>query len=233
MFESSLLYIDFVNLNVSIMSTNRTRRESEVLEKWRTSLENVTAQPEVAAAMAELGYTPEVVATGKAIFAKARAAYDVNRKESDEAIAANRIFVQESETLDTMYSLHRKKAKYVFRNDANAARELDVHVAEPDAYLPWIESVKKFYFGLSANEALSTAVSKLKVSAADITAAQQQIAKVEKARTEYVRELGELRDAVALKDAAFAEAEKWMRDFYTVARIALEDRPRLFATLFK
>ncbi len=39
--------------------------------------------------------------------------------------------------------------------------------------------------------------------------------------------------AKAAKDAAFAEAEKWMHDFYTVARIALEDRPLLFATLFK
>lgn len=215
------------------MPTKVHAKESEVLEKWRTSLENATTQSEVAAAMAELGYTPEVVATGKAIFVKARTAYDSNRKESDEAIAANKIFVQESETLDTTYTSHRKKAKFVFRNDSSAARELDVHVAKPDAYLPWMESVKKFYNNLSENEALCVGLATFKVTAADITAAKQQIDKVEKARAEYVRELGESKDAVAAKDVAFAEAEKWMRDFYTVARIALEDRPLLFATLFK
>jgi hypothetical protein len=215
------------------MATKVHAKESEVLEKWRTSLENATAQTEVAAAMAELGYTPEVVATGKAIFVKTRTAYDVNRKESDETIAANKIFIQESETLDTMYTSHRKKAKFVFRNDSSAARELDVHVAKPDTYLPWMESVKKFYNNLSENEALCVGLATFKVTAADITAAKLQIEKVEKARAEYVRELGESKDAVAAKDAAFAEAEKWMRDFYTVARIALEDHPQLFATLFK
>lgn len=215
------------------MATNRSLKETEVLEKWRTSLENVTAQPTVAQAMAELGYSSEEIRKGKALYGNARDAYNDNKKEGDEASAAYKNFVHESDTLNAEYSLHRKKAKVIFRNDANAARELDIHVAKPEIYLPWIESVKKFYFNLSVNEVLSTAISKLKVTTADINAVQLQIERVEKARAEYVRELGESKDAVAAKDAAFAEAEKWMRDFYSVAHIALEDRPQLFATLFK
>jgi hypothetical protein len=215
------------------MATKIHAKETEILEKWRTSLENVTSQPTVAAAMDELGYTPDQIVWGKAIYGRARSTYDSNRQESDEANAAHKVFETEAEVLDSIYSIHRKKAKVVFRNDASAARELDIHVALSEAYTPWMESVKKFYLNLSANEVLRTGLSKLKVTSGDIAAAELQIGKVEKARAAYVRELGESKDSTTLKDAAFAEAEKWMRDFYAVARIALEDRPQLYATLFK
>jgi hypothetical protein len=215
------------------MVTNCTRRESDLFEKWRITLEKATSQPDIAAAISELGYTSEVVAKGKDFYAKARAAYDSNRVEGDEAIAASKIFGDEVDTLDAIYVSHRKKAKYVFRNDANAARELDVHVPKPEAYLPWIKSVKKFYNCLSTNDALCVVLTTFKVTVADIAAAKQHIDMVEKARADYIRALGEAKDAVAAKDAAFAEVETWMRDFYTVARIALEDCPTLFATLFK
>ncbi|NLT49572.1 MAG: hypothetical protein GXX85_01480, partial [Ignavibacteria bacterium] len=44
---------------------------------------------------------------------------------------------------------------------------------------------------------------------------------------------GESEDATKEKDAAFAKMDKWMSDFYAVARIALEDKPQLLEALGK
>ncbi len=57
------------------------------------------------------------------------------------------------------------------------------------------------------------------------------IGKYEVTHEEYLREVGESQDATKQKDAAFAEIDDWMRDFYAVARIALEDHPQLLETL--
>ena len=49
----------------------------------------------------------------------------------------------------------------------------------------------------------------------------------------YLREKGESQDATKLKDAPFIELEDWMREFYTVAKIALKDNPQLLESLGK
>ena len=215
------------------MSTNRALGEPDILEKWRTSLENVNNQPVVAQEMAEIGYPKEVIDVGRGLYGVARSAFDANKKEGGEASAASSTFQKEEATLVKGYSQHRKKAKFVFRNDPIALRVLDVHQPVSDSYIPRIESVKKFYTVLSTDKTLSDAMETIKVPASEISEGLAQVAIVEKARADYIREQGEAMDAVAQKDAAFKEAEKWMRDFYAAARIALEDRPMLYATLFK
>jgi len=73
----------------------------------------------------------------------------------------------------------------------------------------------------------------LKVDAALVAEAQTQIKLVEDKRAIYLREKGESEDATQKKDKAFAEIDRWMSDFYAVARIALEDRPQLLEALGK
>ena len=48
-----------------------------------------------------------------------------------------------------------------------------------------------------------------------------------------MKEKGESQDATKLKDTAFGELDDWMRDFYAVAKIALEDNPQLLESLGK
>lgn len=48
-----------------------------------------------------------------------------------------------------------------------------------------------------------------------------------------MKEKGESQDATKLKDTAFGELDDWMREFYAVAKIALEDNPQLLESLEK
>lgn len=44
---------------------------------------------------------------------------------------------------------------------------------------------------------------------------------------------GENQQATKDKDKAFADLEKWVSEFYSIARIALEDKPQLLESLKK
>ena len=163
----------------------------------------------------------------------ARTAFDANKAEDDETTEAYQSFSSQKETIDIAYRLHRKKAKVVFRTDGVTAGTLAITGSLPQAYISWLETVKKFYNTANASDDIKTKLIRLKITADDITEALAAITALETARAEYLREKGESQEATKTKDQAIAALSNWMSEFYAVARIALEDKPQLLEALGK
>ncbi len=215
------------------MATKRTLSEAETLEMYRVALENAVTQPEISTVMAELGYDSALIEEGKATLTKTRKAYDANKVEDDETSVAYSTFSSKKEHLEDIFSLHRKKAKVVFRNDATTMDKLAITGSIPRAYVKWLETVKKFYSVALSDETIQTKLVRLKITKKDLTATNKLILELETARAEYQKEKGESQNATKAKDAAFAEIDDWMSEFYAVAKIALEDSPQLLEALGK
>jgi hypothetical protein len=207
--------------------------EAEVLERDRIALENVESQSEIAAIMAELGYDSEKITEGKGILTDTRTAFDSNKTEDDETSAAYAAFKSLSGQVADAYSIHRKKAKVVFRKDSLTLDKLGINGSIPQAYVKWLEVVKKFYSVSNADSDIQASLSRLRISIDDLNAGGTQISDLEAARAEYLREKGESQDATKAKDAAFDILDDWMSEFYAVAKIALEDNPQLLEALGK
>lgn len=215
------------------MATKRTLTEAETLEQYRVSLDNVENQSEIAAIMAEFGYESETIAEGKALLAETRQAFDTNQTEDDETSAAYKSYSTLKDNLAETYSLHRKKAKVIFRNDSLTMDKLAVSGSLPKAYIKWLETTKKFYAVAIADATIQAKLARLKITIEDLTAGGTLITDLEAARGEYLREKGESQDATKAKDASFAKIDDWMSEFYAVAKIALEDNPQLLESLGK
>ncbi|WP_346863659.1 hypothetical protein [uncultured Draconibacterium sp.] len=215
------------------MVTKKTLTEAEALEQYRVSLDNVEIQPEIATTMAEFGYDTTVIAEGKTLLTQTRQAYDLNKSEDDETTEAYSEFAALKSNLEEIYKMHRKKAKIIFRNDSKTLDKLAVSGSIPQAYINWLETVKKFYSVASRDADIQTKLLRLKVTADDLSAAGTVIGELEAARAEYLREKGESQDATKAKDEAFAKMDDWMSEFYAVAKIALEDKPQLLESLGK
>ena len=213
------------------MSTRERITEVATLERYRVALENVKSQSEIAKIMTEFGYDSTVIAQGKELFTATRQAYDLNVKEDDETSLAYNNFTGKRNLLEDTYSLHRKKAKVVFRKDLEIMKRLSVNGSITRAYVRWLETVKKFYSEILTDTDLQTKLSRLKVSAEDLNTANTLISELEVARTEYLREKGESQDSTQQKDTSFANLDDWMSEFYAVARIALEDNIQLLEAL--
>ncbi len=215
------------------MATRPKFSEAETLEQYRIALENAETQSEIAAVMAELGYDSAVIGEGKALLTETRSAYNLNKTEDDETSAAYADFSSKKEQLQDTFTLHRKKAKVVFRNDSLTADKLAISGAMPRTYIKWLETAKKFYSVASADTAIQSKLARLKIATDDLNAASNMVLELEAARSEYLKEKGESQDATKAKDSAFAKMDDWMSEFYAVAKIGLEDNPQLLEALGK
>ena len=213
------------------MSQRQSRSESAILERYRVALENVTAQPEIATIMAEFGYDVALIEDGKQLFTQTRQAYDLNVKEDDETSQAYSNYTEKRKSLEDTYSLHRKKAKVIFRKDLEIMKRLVLDGSVPKSYVRWLEVAKKFYLEVLADTKLQTKLSRLKITVEDLNATNTLISELDTARAEYLREKGESQDSTKQKDATFGNLDDWMSEFYAVARIALEDYIQLLEAL--
>jgi len=215
------------------MATKRTKSELETLEQSRVALENLDAQPEISAVMSDLGFGPEERTIGNEIYQAARTAYNANQIEDDETSVAYNEYVALKDQLDSIYSTHRKKAKVIFRNDHTTADRLGITGSIPQAYLKWLDKVRKFYSVCLADEAIQTKLMRLKVSGRDLAGCNTLIDQVDTTRSKYLSEKGESQTATQIKDEALAKLDDWMSEFYAIAKIGLEDKPQLLESLGK
>ena len=213
------------------MSTRPKVSETATLERYRVALENVESQNEIATIMAEFGYDTEELQKGKQLFTETRQAYDLNVKEDDETSQAYSDYSEKRNSLANTYSLHRKKAKVIFRKDLEIMKRLSLDGSVPAAYVKWLETVKKFYSEVTSDRDLEEKLRRLKITAEDLNAARTLITELESARSEYLKEKGESQDATKQKDAVFTNLDDWMSEFYAVAKIALEDNIQLLEAL--
>ena len=215
------------------MAGKKHLSEAETLEQYRVSFENVGNQSEIAAIMAEFGFDEALITAGKALYTKTRDAYNFNKKEDDETSETYINFTVAKENLSKIYTLHRKKAKVIFRNDPNILNKLALTGSLPTSYIKWLEVVKKFYSVAIGNTEIETKLLRLKVTSTDLTNAVAKIGELTSARAEYLKEKGESQDSTMSKDKAFREIDDWMSEFYAVAKIALEEKPQLLESLGK
>jgi len=213
------------------MSKNVSRAESAILERYRVALENVEAQSEIAKIMAEFGYDAAMIEEGKNLFIQTRQAFDENVTEDDETSQAYSDFIEKRDQLEDIYSLHRKKAKVVFRKNLETMKRLDLDGAIPRVYISWLETAKKFYMEMLSDAELQEKIARLKVPSEELNATNTLIDELETARSKYLIEKGESQDATKVKDTHFARLDDWMSEFYAVARIALEDNIQLLEVL--
>ena len=213
------------------MTTRPKVSEAKTLEQYRVTFENTELQPQIATTMAEFGYDAATMAIGKAFYETTRLAFDSNVAETDESSAAYSIFDTQRSQLEDIYSIHRRKAKVVFSDDPKTADKLEISGSLPKAYIPWLETVRKFYKTAIADTVIQTKLARLKITLDELVAANALIPALEVSRASYLKEKGESQDATTLKDTAFAKLDSWMGEFYAVAKIAMEDNPQLLEAL--
>lgn len=215
------------------MTAKRKTSEAQILEKYRIALTNVLNQTEIANQMAQFGYDTTKIEIGNQLWQQANNAYNTNKNEDDETFEAYTIFSNQKKQLTQTYNLHRKKAKIIFRKKPIILEKLAVTGTKPQVYINWLETLKKFYSTANTSAEIQEQLQTLNISQEEITNTITQINNLESARANYLKEKGESQDATKAKDQAFAKIEDWMRDFYAVASIALEDQPQLIEALSK
>lgn len=205
----------------------------KLLQTAETLFETLKTREEIANELAEFTYDSAKIAEGKALYDQAKAQQEANRKETKEAIQAYEVFEKKFEALVQTYKAHRKRVKIIFKDEPATLKILAVSGTMATRILSLLEEIEILYTELDKDQTYKTAVQKLKITQENITAQLTQLAEVKTAYAHYNTEKGESQQATKDKDKAFSDLEKWVREFYAIAKIALEDKPQLLESLGK
>lgn len=207
--------------------------DEKIIQIGTALFETLKNREDIAQELAEYGYDDAKIQEGKALYDTAIASQDANRKETKEEVQALEAFSTAYKELLERYKAHRKRAKIVFQDEPSALKILALKGTMPLRILSALEEIEILYTELDKDENYKKAVLKLKITEEDIQNQKNKLAEVRTAYAKYTTEKGESQQATKDKNQAFGAFEKWVRNFHTIAKIALEDRPQLLESLGK
>ncbi len=205
----------------------------KMLQSYGVMFENIGKNLELKSELAEYGYDEAKIKEGKKLYDEARKTFDVNTKETREETTASQNFQEKYQNFQKIHTTHRKKAKIVFDDNAEAFLQLKLKDTPARAIAKFLEEAKAFYQLISTTETLMTPLKQLKITEQEITKQLQLLKEVEQAHADYQKEKGESQQATKDKNDAFEALDKWLAKFFKVAKIALEDKPQLLEILGK
>lgn len=205
----------------------------EAFHNYGAIFENISKNELLKNELAEYGYDDKEIAKGKVLYDDAAQKLDLNKTESAEEKMAYDTFSKKFEELKKTYTTDRKKAKIIFKDEDTVLTVLVIKGVMSIRINGLLEDIDTFYKQLQAKEELRTPLKRLKITDEHIAEQLKALTEVRQAYLQYTNEKGESQQATKNKDAAFAELEKWVREFYSIAKIALEDQPQLLESLGK
>lgn len=183
--------------------------------------------------LSEYGYDDQEINKGRMLYDTASRMIEHNKTETTEEKMAYEAFSKKFDELKKNYATDRKKAKIVFKEQEAVLSALKVKGVASVRISSLLDDIDTFYKQLQINPALLMPIKRLKVGETHISAQLNLLSDTQKAYENYTKEKGESQQATKDKDDALVALEKWVREFYSVAKIALEDKPQLMEALGK
>lgn len=199
----------------------------EMLQSYSVIFENFKKNEDLAKELAEYGYGIEKMSNGKDLLDKANELYSINIQKKQEETTSSVNYQKIYTEVTQMYSSHRKRAKIIFKNDENILRNLRINGASVRTKSEYTEDIKVFYGTLSHSEELKNKLKQVKVFPEEIEEQLIKINQVKTAYEDYLKYKGESQQSTKDKNKAFDSLDKWVKDFYQIAKLTFEDRPQL------
>ncbi|MBT0606938.1 hypothetical protein [Aequorivita echinoideorum] len=209
------------------------RTYQDKFELFNMALTNAEEQPEIAAAMAQYGYTAARIQEGKDLLETTQDIANTNAKELREEHQSYAEYLPLYTEVRDTYRTHRRLGKVAFKKDHVALSALKLIGQLPVNYIPWLAHVKTFYEGTLSNPNYITKMANFGITEQVLTQTNEKVSQMVNARNVYQKESGEGQDATKHKEEAFENLDEWMSDFYAVARVALREHPQLLESLGK
>lgn len=213
------------------MAKRLFKSESKFLEKSRTAITNVEANPTIKAALAEYGMGDEPLTVGRNLYNSTQSIWDNNIKEDAESIEAGIIYRTTYNELQALFKVHRDKALIFFKQRPELLVKLGVKGNFPRKYNDFFDKVRLFYTSIKNDAALQSEMDRIKVTVDIVDECLALLDELLSKRSHFDKELAESQDMTKSKNAALLALKEWMDDFYAIAKVALYDQPQLLEAL--
>lgn len=198
----------------------------ERLNRWKIMLTNALANPQIIAALVDVGYKPEDLDEHLTEVEEVRLLNEAKAVEYGQYRGAHEDYNAAQAAAHKNYTKHLKLARIKFRQDVNALVALDLVGRRGRSQGDYILQALNFYNnGLKAPYQAGLATKGL--TAAKLQAGATAYAHLQALLAATKKEGGEAQGATAARNRRLDPLEDWMEEFEGSARVALEGEGQL------
>lgn len=209
------------------MKNNTNVLVSELFAEAQRYINNAMAHPEIQKKMNQQGFTPKRFLEGSTSLDAARAMQiEKHQKYSEKHGIASQIkadFMQSRQNLED----HVAVAKFAFRKEPATLEQFNVKRISRKVEA-WLLQASEFY---RIAAIYSDTLAPHGLGPEEISQSAATIEALSASRNQRIMKKGDAEEATRLRDQSLKALKLWMRDFRTIAKVALRDSPQLMEAL--
>lgn len=206
------------------MKTSINRR----IVQNQNAIENAINQPEILSLMSIFGYDRKKLRIGKVNCEQANLLQLAKQKKYGSQFDATDTLKGEFEAVKIQYDEHRALAKLAFKGQRGTLEKLQLNGARKRNKEEWIAQAMAFY---NSSAEIEEVIGRYGVSPEALAQTKAMLEALSSARQQQLQKIGEAQSATQKRDEAIKTMDTWMKEFRSVARIALKDNPQLLEAL--
>jgi len=196
------------------------------LESARLALTNALAEAELLSALAPFGYDESRLQQGQVLYENALTVWQSQQQKQSRRRAAAAAYKQADAAASHAYMRAVQLCRTLYRGDPVTYRALGLAGSRKKGFADKVAQMRLFYTTALGNPQIQANLAEYGFSPARLQADLALVAALESARSQREVESGVVQDATHSRAQALSALEGWMREFVTVARLALEENPQ-------
>jgi hypothetical protein len=180
--------------------------------------------------LAAYGYDRTRLLEGQALYRQALALTQQRRAEAGAQFAATDARAAAHAQAHAVFMRHVTAARVALREDRGAAEKLDL-AARKYTQAGWLLQAQQFYTNALADEAIVARLARYGATRELLMAAQDLVAAVADGMVAQHGRKAAAQETTRARDTALRALDRWMRDFMSIARIALKAQPQALEKL--
>ncbi len=197
----------------------------------RVAIENGQANTTIAALLADYGYNGTKMNEGQTLLEDAESKQAAQKKEYGEQFAATDQLDAAMSTANKTYMRHVKIARIAFKSERGIQSALQLTGRRRQTYSGWLQQARVFYENAIADANIKSALAGFGITQTALQDASDLVEQVGTKLASQLKEKGEAQEATKSRDEALEALLDWRSDYFSIARIALEEEPQLLEVL--
>lgn len=198
-------------------------KETYFLNQVDVAIDNALSTPEILAQLEVYGYDAKKLKQGLSM----RTGLDeLMMQQEDAQLAAKdatRVLNEVRQQAETMFGTHLSIARIAFKDDPTFWNALKLGQARERNLPDWLIQVQRFYTRIVV---VANVMEKYNVPQKELVETRKLIAQIGNLQRLQKKAKGHAQVATQAKSQAMNDLELWMRRFFRIARVALDQNPQ-------
>ena len=203
-------------------------KEAHFLNQVDIAIDNALNTPEIMEQLGNYGYDAKKL---KKALEMRRSIDSLSVQQEDTHIAAKdatRVLNEARQQADTMFGSHLAIARIAFKDDPTFWNALKLAQARERNLADWLVQIHRFYNRIVV---VAKEMEKYNVPQKELIETRKIIAQIGNLQRLQKKAKGQAQVATQAKNKAVSELHIWMRRFFRIAKIALDDNPQQLEVL--